>query len=505
MLDLDSSSESLLRDPQYLLSLYSRISQRLTVVSADGTRTMLPSFESVDSRYRVKGQRVALEELRSIARSAFPTAVLTDREIPVLLHMLPVMEEAEEMGSADPIDFLTALRQIVPQSAWQVWLLVRRARTVIFKETLITDFEQSISDLVCGRPAPPVSSRDVYEFLVGTCALSGSEANIILQYCHESDWLDAELLHQLLFEDSIPGKAEYPILAAQLAQATTSGSVTGSMAMLNALSSVVSTAVLTALGAPDFDFGDLVDATLTGREFYSLCRLLAAGFEQEQSDQLYYYLKDSAAPLLRVGSVVQMYRDYFPPVTPSVLQLIQGAVRRYLINAGGHVAFLNLYFRLEKSGTSRIPIGMYVRVLRDSGVPDVVPDLTLEWLRLKGPTRIDLLLFLCVPVSPSREAIIRKLFERLDTTAAGQVHCEHLLASFQPHRVEGEVVRRKAVLWLDGLKHYVAEIDDDDQQSFTYELFFFFWSMVSAAVDDDPTFTMVIWQAFGLGENKRMR
>lgn len=514
-----------MQDPAYLLRLHEKTASLLTTTNKDGSKAMSTAFESVDGRYKSHGGAVDANTLLTVARPIFPVHAMTDRELRVLLHMLPLTDDdgtpsVEDTG-ADPVQLLSALRRLVPIAAWQLWYIVSRVRTAVFKSETTSGLELHLRDVLAGHPVEPVTVKEALHFLIhGGGGRTASEAELVVEYCQPASGargcLDAPLLHGLLFAQSVPSTVEYPILAARFAEATAESSpklgcsATGSLALLEALHGALSLPGAANARPPevvaqelDIDFPDAVmNARLTGRQFHDVCRRLGTQFAQEQSDQLYYYLTNEPGAL-SARSVVQMYRQYFPAVSSSHFQVVLGATQRTIAKSGDHLAFYALYKRLEEWGSGPIPLAAFVEAVRAAGVAQtVVPDLAVEWLRLKASTRVDLILLLCMPVPPSREAVIRKLYERLDTQQRGFVGANEVMAQFTPDKIEGDQVRKNAVRWKAALQSYLEEIEEE---RLTYELFAFFWYMLSAAVEDDPTYTMVVWQGFSLAERRATR
>jgi hypothetical protein len=506
----------------------------------------LKTFSALDQRC-VPSKDAPVEPRAVVAAVApiFPSSVLSRQDVPLLLHVLPLEEHHVETpdtmleGGVCLGEVMLALREMIPFPTWQVSEAVNAVRATVEKSEVMSPFEEHVTDLVdyagskrrqaCEAPPPALSVKEALTFFDRVCGLSSSQAHLFLRYvsCARESGDEAEdggedgpawdlrLLHQLLFSDEVPAVAEYPLLMGRFAEACCDGGdadsssprPTGSLALHSSLVgmqlSYPPAAQHTTL---DLDFGPLVRAELSPRQFFYLCKSLQVGFQQRESDQLFYYLKKEhhSRDGVLVADVVEAFRQYFPPVTMSVLQLVQAATIRWLRDTGRNtLAFISLYTALKEWGTSRIPIAAFVRAFRDAGVPDGltgVLDIELEWLRLKAPTRVDLLLMLCSPVPPSRAAVIQKLFERLDTAEEGCVRCAAYLDRFQPDRIEGASVRRQVAPWKAALQAYVDELCET---TLTYELFAYFWYMVSAGVEDDPTFTVAIWQGFGLADDGR--
>lgn len=569
MFSLDPAQESALADPLVMLRLYKRVAYGLVPrPHPDATRAFLPTFVSVDARYTESRNRVVdAAELLTAVAPIFPPSLLSQRELSVLLSVLPLTEEAvaDEDGDADegrgaararrgrrgsamqgvrPGSVTLALRDMVPFQSWQISETVAAARRAVQGSTVMTPFEEHVVDVLdwqsnrrrqAAEPAPPPLQRwEAMAFMEATSALTSSQSHHLLHYCacagddaaddakasrepapgtRRALDCDVELLHQLLFSETIPSVAEYPLLMGRFAEATlevgeaeggTGGPHTGTLALHSSLTAMeLQYPPHGRAAAADLDFGTLTRAELSPRQFFYVCKRLRTGFRQEESDQLFYYLKkdhDTEDGVL-VADLVAAYRQYFPPVPVSTLQLVRAAVTRWVRRGAAEVpAFVQLYAALREWGAARVPIKPYISALRAAGVPDGVGgvlDVELEWLRLKAPTRVDLLLLLCTPVPPSRAAVMQKLFERLDADQSGVVSCAVVLQRCRPELIEGNAVRRRVAQWQAALADYTAELEEE---ALDYEVFAYFWYMISAGVDDDPTFTMAVWQAFGLAD-----
>lgn len=556
MFPVDSVHESALADPLFMLRLYKRVAYGLVRrPHADSARALLPSFLSVDARY-VESNNAAVDAaaLLTAVEPIFPASLLTHKEVCLLLRVLP-LEEEESAPNAEnedafrvaqrgrcssvprgirPGSVTLALREIIPFRTWQVSQTVATIRRTVQKSPVMSPFEEHVVDLLDWQRSrrrqateaapPPLERWEALVFMENTCGLSSSESHGLLHYCASEEGDDAEdgavtgpylgcevqLLHQLLFSEAIPGVAEYPLLMGRFAEATleigeTEGCCTGTLAFLSVLESIeLHYPDRSRRLSPDLDIGTLVRGELTPRHFFYVCTRLRTGFRQEESDQLYYYLKKDSETDdgVLVADLLAAYRQYFPSVTVSMLQLVQAAVVQWIRrNAKDAPAFVQLYSALREWGAAHVPIKPFIKSLRAAGVPDGISgvlDVELEWLRLKAPTRVDLLLMLCSPVPPSRAAIIHKLFDRLDERQFGTVTSAAVLRCFRPELIEGNTLRRQGAMWRKALEAYTAELGEEE---LGYDVFAYFWYMISAGIEDDPTFTMALWQAFGLSDD----
>ncbi|GET87872.1 hypothetical protein, conserved [Leishmania tarentolae] len=555
MFPVDPAHESMLADPLFMLRLYKRVAYGLVRrPHGDRARALLPSFLSVDARY-VESNNAAMDAaaLLTAVEPIFPTSLLTHKEVRLLLCVLPLGEEESASNTENedalevaqrsrcssgprgirPGSVTLALRQIIPFRTWQVSQTVATIRRTVQESAVMSPFEEHVVDLLDWRTSrrrqateaspPPLERWEALAFMENTCGLSSSESHALLHYCASEEADDTEhggandsylgcevqLLHQLLFSEAIPGVAEYPLLMGRLAESTleigeTESCHTGTLALLSVLGSMeFRYPERSRQLPPDLDLGTLVRIELTPRHFFYVCTGLRTGFRQEESDQLYYYLKKDSKTDdgVLVADLLAAYRQYFPSVTVSMLQLVQAAVVQWIRrNANDALAFVQLYSALREWGTAHVPIKPFIKALRAAGVPDGISgvlDVELEWLRLKSPTRVDLLLMLCSPVPPSRAAITHKLFDRLEQQS-GTVTCAGLLKCFHPELIEGHALRRQGERWKKALEAYAAELGEGGLE---YDVFAYFWYMISAGIEDDPTFTMALWQAFGLSDD----
>ncbi|KAL7701130.1 hypothetical protein NQL31_005393 [Lotmaria passim] len=552
MFPVDARQEAALSDPVYMLRLYKRVAYGLVPrLELNGPRFCLHAFLSIDRR--CVASRDVPEEPPAVMAAVlpiFPSAVLARQDVALLLRVLPL--EEHHVRTADSAweggvrlgDVLLALRDMIPFQAWQVSGIVQAVRTTVSASTVMSPFEEHVSDLLdyegsrrrqtSEAPPPPLTQREALFFLDRVCGLSSSQSHLLLRYVareqndaedleeeKEQDSadgsaeppLDVRLLHQLLFSEEVPAVAEYPLLMGRFAESCRDiadgdpSRPTGSLALHSSLAAMELNYPAAVQATPlDLDFGSFIRAAISPRQFFYLCKAMQVGFEQRESDQLFYYLKEEhhSSEGVLVADLVAAFRQYFPPVRMSVLQLVQAAATRFVrCSASDGLAFVRLYAALKEWGTARVPIAAFVKAFRDAGVPEGTTgllDIELEWLRLKAPTRVDVLLMLCSPVPPSRTAVILKLFERLDTAGEGYVQCATYQQRFQPGRVEGASVRRLVESWKTALTAYVDELGEP---TLSYELFAYFWYMISAGVEDDPTFTVAIWQGFGLADDGR--
>ncbi|KPA78672.1 hypothetical protein ABB37_06272 [Leptomonas pyrrhocoris] len=540
MFPVDARQEAALTDPVFMLKLYKRVAYGLVPRAEPGRpRSLLRTFLSVDRRC-VASKDVPVDPRGVVADVSpiFPPSMLAHQDVGLLLHVLPLEEpsvgtsDSELDGGVRLGDVLLALRLLIPFHTRQVSEIVGAVRATVAKSDVMSPFEEHVTDLLdwesnkrrqsIEAPPPALTQHEAVCFFEEVCGLSSSQSQAFLKYvlCQPSEEADAaaagapaydvHLLHQLLFSEEVPAVAEYPLLMGRFAEACLDSGEpevqpTGSLALHSSLTSMELTYPASAQQAPlDLDFGSLTRAALSPRQFFYLCTIMQTGFQQRESDQLFYYLKKEhhSSEGVLVSDLIAAFRQYFPPVTMSVLQLVHAATASLLRRgARDSLVFVNLYTSLEEWGASRVPIQAFVGAFRNAGVPDGltgVLDVELEWLRLKAPTRVDLLLMLCTPVPASRTAVIQKLFQRLDTANEGRIHGGTYLQRFQPERIEGAPVRRQVAQWKMALEAYVGELHEE---ALEYELFAYFWYMVSAGVDDDPTFTLAIWQSFGLADD----
>lgn len=527
MFSLDARQEASLSDAVYMLRLYKRVAYGLVPrQEPGGPRALLASFLAADRRC-VASADPPLEPRAALnaAFSLFPTTLLPRQDVALLLHVLPLEEHHGEEGGVRLGDVLTALRHLIPFHSWQVGQVVQEARAVVEKSDMMSPLEEHVADLLdydgnarrqaSEPPPPPLSTRELLCFFDRVCGLSASKARLFAHYisgAEEEEVEDVRSVQQLLFAAEVPGVAEYPLLMARFAEASLDGGEaeprpTGSRALLASLSSIELVYPAASHSTPlDLDFGALCRGEVSPRQFFYLCKAMQVGFEQRESDQLFYYLKREhhSSEGVAVADLIAAFRQYFPPVTMSMLQLVQSATIRWLRRSSASpLPFVELYNALRSWGTARIPIAAFLKAFRDAGVPDGVAgvhDVELEWLRLKAPTRVDLLLMLCSPVPASRAAVIGKLFERLDAAGDGSVQRAVCLQRFTPERIEGASVRRHVAPWKTA---FAAYLDELDECAVDYDVFAYFWYMVSAGVEDDPTFSVAIWQGFGLSDDGR--
>lgn len=368
------------------LRLYLIFIHQLALRSSEVCNSGKSALDLIDGRCTHSDKSVAVAEVVAILRPILPSHALNDDEMRILIQNIFTGVEINPNCSVNLSFGMLTLRQHVPYAAWQVLRIVQAVRTVVrdmSRHSFVSSLErhvrvyihvdtspchECVSDAADGRPVhathvsdmsykgsvPPVHPREVYDFCIHDCAMSCSESQLIVQYVtsgkvihaptevrstfgntsladidgivqDEDATVDVFFLYGLIFAEMMPSDVEYPLLAAQLAEATQvtlqkskvevtsapsgvrsgsgdvvgidvgrrpgginsgrssstdklydkSASHTGAMALLHALKglSLVSCA---HQGVDDLDFGALIHCTLTELHFNALCDAVGA-------------------------------------------------------------------------------------------------------------------------------------------------------------------------------------------------------------------------------------
>ncbi|EPY20809.1 hypothetical protein STCU_08822 [Strigomonas culicis] len=509
---MHQSIDALLTDATFLLKLRRKVALSLVSCSSSGLYELFRLFEKVDAVHKSAEAVVDQSALFSIVRPSFPATVFSDRELQVLIELARQSTGGDGGGAEPPIadvspsTFCYMLRKILPFHAWQLSSLLSTCRAKIFESNTMSGLEEHESDLLRGGKAPALRTREVASFLVGFCNLSGSQAQIAVDYFSLDSKdkqrgdaaFDVPLLYDALFAEEMPVALQYPLLAQRFTEATAvplgQGARTGSLALAQALQRA---GLCPAGGTVAACRGSTAAVELAA--WKRVCAALACGMKEAEVTQLYEFLRRGDRGLT-VAGVMQFYKSFFPSVGMSVLDIITTATRTQIVKQG-ETSLVELFNALEGYGTDRIPLEVYISAVRDAATgKGAIPlyDIDLEYVRLKAPTRVQLLLLLCGPVPPKRDSLIRKVFERLARdSAARSIPTHTAMNEFKVTKIESEPLQKKAQAWKTYTERYYKSLDAEE---LTYELFSYVWYMLSAAVEDDPTFTVILWQGYSLAE-----
>ncbi|EAN84289.1 hypothetical protein C3747_226g6 [Trypanosoma cruzi] len=525
MLLLDTTAESLLRDPQYLLRLYHKVIQYLVKCDPSSfARSLSSSFNQIDTRYRVRSREQAIEvwSLKGILRQILPVSVMSDRELSIILAMLP-LEEYGGNGTGNggddvlvsPVVLLLCLRKMCPVQASLVLEMLRRIDT---RPKRPHPYESA-----CGK-ALLVSARDgrgdacvferaaILDYLTESYDMTLSEAFFLTDYCSmglppssSTVAIDGSYLYAFLYQRPLPSDVKYPLLMSVFAEAIcdpNSGTPLGTLALIEGLHRLSPKPNHGMHREEVFDVnidtgGELEHYSLTRKSFEDLCRYLRVGLLLEEVHQLFYYLRgESSEELLSAHTLLCEFKRHFVPVSESLFQIVEEAVRRYLVKSGGMLALPRLHLALHGGPLS---VARFIDVLRVAGVPEAVSDVELEWLRFKGWDRERLVSLLSGRFPANREALVRQLFDQLKnvkgiTMKQDHVEVERVLALFHPEKVEGTLIGS-----IDDWRFVMTQcFDGNVSKTLTYDQFFYFWRAVSAACSDDSVFTMILWRSFNM-------
>lgn len=373
-----------------------------------------------------------------------------------------------------------------------------------------------------------------------SCAEEDEERKAAMPRLYGAD-LDADLVYRFLFEPGQLGDAEaYPLLALQFVESAVKpfashsfDASTGSLFLLKAIDYITSK-----------DSESLPNRILDEKQFQTLCWML--GTSEHIIPPLFHFLaiggKNQPRQSISVHRLMQLFCQHFPSQGPSMFTLRRSAVVQCLQQKQNPLVFLELFNSLRAWGTSSIPIEPYVHALRAALAASTtgrinpntgITDIDLESFRCLGKSRVKLLFCLIHPVHPGREAVIQKVCSHLaeahhtdggttvaDTSKGHQAKEIQMYSpavvyqTFCPEKVEGGLVQRQATKIKEALKAYLIEISEgnaspsasasESQLAFanriTVEELIFFLQMISAGLEDTPTFTMLLWQGFGMAD-----
>lgn len=508
---MHQSVDTLLTDATFLLKLRRKVAFTLVSCTSSGLYELFVLFHKVDSAHKSADAVVDHTALFSIVRPFFPATVFSDRELQALIELARQSvcgdgDAGPRSSDISPSTFCYMLRQIIPFHSWQLSSLLSICRAKIFESDTMSGFEEHVGDLLRGDRAPALRKKEVANFFIGSCNLSGSQAQLAIEYfslegssmANGDMTFDLQLLHDALFSEEMPAAVQYPLLARRFTEATAApfgtDAHTGSLALIKAFQKA---GVCAAAATMEDCVGSTAVVDLAA--WRSVCATLVCGMTEMEVTQLFEFLRRGDKGVT-VGDIVQFYKSFFPSIGMSLFDIVKTATTTQIAKQG-EASFIELFNSLDEYGTDRIPLETYIDAVREAAVgKGALPlyDLDIEYLRLKAPTRVDLVLMLCGPVPSKRDSLIRKVFERLcHDSATHTIPTRVAMDEFKVTKVEGVPLQKKAQTWKTYVESYYKSLNADE---LTYELFAYVWYMISAAVEDDPTFTVIIWQGYSLAE-----
>ncbi|ORC92753.1 putative vesicle-fusing ATPase [Trypanosoma theileri] len=525
MIALDSTAESLQRDPQYLLRLYHKVIQ--CIVKCDPSsfvRTLSPGFVQIDSKYRVRS-RVKPTELwllKGILRQIIPANIVSDRELLILLTLLPLEEykDSKMVGEStdicvSPVTLLHCLRNLCPM---RVSLLREILRTIeritprphpsdsVYGKTLLAKLREEKNTACVFETAPLI------DYLTETFDLTISESLFLIEYCStgsgptcDTILLDGAYLCVLLYQHPLPVDVHFPLLMSVFTEAVgdpIGDTHSGTLALLEQLHHVQLESCSDIISRDKFDISidigeELANSCLTARVFEDFCKGLRVGLLTDEVRQLFQYLRlEGPREVVSVKILLREFVRHFSPAGESLFGIVEEATRRYIVKSGGILALPRLHLSLPDGF---LPITTFISSLREAGVPDLVSDVELEWLRFKARDRFHLIILLCGRFPGNREALVRQLFDQIKnlentTTKSEGVNVEHVLSQFHPENAKDALV-----VSGEEWRHVMSCcFSDGTSNILTFDRFLYFWAAVSAACSDDSVFTMILWRCFNM-------
>lgn len=360
--------------------------------------------------------------------------------------------------------------------------------------------------------------------------------------------LDAELVYRLCFEAGpLHDYVAYPLLASQFAEAAVDPYGASTFSHCSGSHFVISVIDHLIAKSRDEKPASFTAALLSLQQFRELCWWL--GCAEHVADPLFDFIGSSASlptRSVRVSDVMTTFTNFFPCGGESLREMCRAAVVQTIRQRHDSLSFVQLFYSLAPYGADPIPISAYVKALRHSmsGTTETsirshtsgLADADLERLRVFGADRVSLLRCLTSPVPGSRAMLIEKVTQQL--LALNDEQCcspsekanrfllgygssgapreeftsfttsSILLKSFQPEKIEGVIPQREAGRWKEALRQFVKELGglssegeaEDCGLSITGAELSFFFYLLSAGVEDDPNFTLLLWQGFGMAD-----
>ncbi|KAG8340433.1 hypothetical protein ERJ75_000930300 [Trypanosoma vivax] len=514
----DTAADALLRDPQYLLKLHRRLAQCLCSYDASThARVMSAAFTEVDSKYRARErvQSTDLWLLKGVLRQIFSVKLFSDRELQILLSMLP-LHDYEWLASSSanetrvsPVALLLCLRQLHP---FRVTMLYRILQTMDARSPKPHPCESQCGRTIAFHAQDEKDSECTFDttvlvdHLTQLHGLTLSEALFVLDYCRsgscsrtDSLTIDGPRMYKLLYQRPLPSTVHFTLVISVFTEAicdpNRDGS-SGTLALIQDLQRVPLTTADDCLRVsalqPSVDVDEkTLNSFLTLSSFEQLCMSLKVGLGANEILQLFTYLRDDGSTeLVSVRTLLHEFTLHFATVGESMFAIALESVRGYVVKQGGMLSLPRLLITLPKG---ELPITKFVASLRQAGVPEVVSDVEVEWLRFRARDGEQLVTLLCGRCPTSREALIKQLFSKIKNPSAATngdaLAIDHVLTAFQPEKVSDLLTNTEE--WRHVMACFLGEC-------VTFARFAFFWACVSAACPDDSVFTMMLWRCFNM-------
>eukprot|EP01064_Diplonema_japonicum_P020715 TRINITY_DN302_c1_g1_i2.p1 TRINITY_DN302_c1_g1~~TRINITY_DN302_c1_g1_i2.p1 ORF type:complete len:723 (+),score=190.54 TRINITY_DN302_c1_g1_i2:180-2171(+) len=146
-------------------------------------------------------------------------------------------------------------------------------------------------------------------------------------------------------------------------------------------------------------------------------------------------------------------------------------------------------------------------VVRDMLTASQVPDLEVEILfnaHSSDGEALDLEPFMASVrgyLPPAREEIIRQTWKKIDVEDRDEVNSDTFLAAFKPELLPD--VQCGRVTASDAYSEIVNYLDLERYEMVSKDSFYSYWADVSASVDTDKNFTLVMWNSFEINRMKK--
>lgn len=482
---------------------------------------------------------------------------LTQRDLALLRELLPVEgfappgadpyhQQQEGDGRVSPGAVLFALLQLIPQQGFLLDRIIRKTRGAMTGKTpssLEATLRRAVTRTHLDVARPAVQGGVVMSFAIQEAGLTVSEAMLVAKFCsypeeHREEGEDdsgeaagderfamqnaaldpVKVLNVLFCREGIDPEIGFTLLSAQFAEATAinilcpaAGRRSGVLFLLEALQSLLPR-----------DEENVEASQLSMAQFQILCeRMGVPHIAAPLFSTLHLPPNHSISfPHLPVSALFKLYYSAFPCLGPSMWELTRCAAQQAVKAQHQPMAFLHLFFHFNH--TDSIPAVPFIEALRQACGEGTLTDMDIESLRCGSLHRIQLLRLLTAPVPPARQAVIHKLQRFLvDGTHApeppsGDTHLSalHVYNQFDPSKVQGSQPRSIATAWQPEILRYFTELIHDEgstdtsihpEDIVTCNDCGLLFILLSAGVEDDPTFTMLIWQGFGMADKTRLK
>jgi Ca2+-binding EF-hand superfamily protein len=533
-------------DDRFLRRLTTTLRAALVDFGSDGIPVLKDSFIRLDRSVTDEAYEADIWQFKAILKG--PTT-LTDKDLELFFAELfnntgarlepDDNDDSDRSPRVDLAETLVYMRRIFGHPTAQFHSILKKIRAK----------RPSFAESPFNVTAQPQRSA-IYDYLIRPpLSLTPSEAFWVLEQCEASvkpgaavddanKELDVDYLVNCLFAFPLPDDVAYPLLLNKLTECVADGlrdnnGTAGVRRVLQRVMNGVLTPVDPALHA-DFPaaagpsasptpkkrgHGRFANEAAAGNDsdisatllsdpgrvvgnidattFRSFCLVFGAGLSSTEADVLFQFIATSPENTIEAEDLVTILRDRLPLVSRHDIVRIAADVRQAIVSRNV-TGLCDLHLALSAiSADDAIPLGAYCAALRRAGVsPTAVVDVDLEHLHHEVPTCVSLLLLLRGNLPAPREAVIKKLFRRLDDDNSGLILRDRVLSCFEPELADAKLCARPAER-KEALAQYLRTLPPNDAY-IGYAEFSYFWGNISVGVPDDASFVMMVWQSYGL-------